>query len=419
MTQKRHKIIKGVFYWLYQAGISFYAFIAGISSVFNKKARLMIKGQAEAFDIITKKKIENQTYVWFHAASLGEFEQGRPVMEALKRKDPTANILLTFFSPSGYEIRKNYSEADIIVYLPFDTQRNAEKLLNIIPVTKAIFIKYEFWPNYLNSLKIRNIPVYSISAIFRQEQIFFKPYGKWYLGQLHNFNHIFVQDEESLKLLQQHNIQQVSVAGDTRFDRVLEIAEQAKQLPLIEKFVAQSDFTLVAGSTWPADEALLIRWMQEHPESKLILVPHEIHESHILSITSRTGKLAIRYTEAEEATVHSYRCLILDTMGMLSSVYQYGNLAYVGGGFGVGIHNILEAAVWGIPVIFGPNYLKFREAEELIQLEVSISVSDYAQLIEAINQLIKKREVGKKARNYVNLNAGATKNITALIWPGT
>jgi len=409
MTQKTQKNIHFWFDLLYQTGIFLYALLARLASVFSSKARLMIQGQGKAFETIIKKKAENHTYVWFHAASLGEFEQGRPVMEALKRKDPTTRILLTFFSPSGYEIRKNYSGADIIVYLPFDTRRNAEKLLNTIRISKAIFIKYEFWPNYLSSLKIRDIPTFSISAIFRPEQIFFKPHGQWYLNQLQHFNHIFVQDGVSQKLLQEQGIRQVSIAGDTRFDRVLEIAAQAKTLPLIERFVGPTQFTLVAGSTWPPDEALLIRWMYEHPESKLILVPHEIHESHIRSILNLTGEHAIRYTQADENSILSYRCLILDTMGMLSSVYRYAQMAYIGGGFGVGIHNILEAAVWGIPVIFGPNYQKFREAKELIHTGEAFSLKNYDEL-NHLSNLSKSKSQSETyvPGDYIQKNTGAT-----------
>jgi len=380
MTQKFTKILNTFSASIYQAGIHLYAAAVGFASLFNRKAQLMVHGQRKTFDIIKAKKEAGKSYVWFHAASLGEFEQGRPVIEAMKRENPHIQILLTFFSPSAFEIRKNYNIADIVVYLPFDTRKNAEKLLKSIQITKAIFIKYEFWPNYLSSLRNRKIPAYSISAIFRNQQLLFKPYGKWYLGQLNNFRKIFVQDEYSKKLLQTHNIQHVTVAGDTRFDRVLEVVSQASQFPLIEKFVARSEFTLVAGSTWPADESLLIRWLKEHPESKLILVPHEIHESHIRAILTESGEHAICYTKADEQTVSSYRCLILDTMGMLSSVYRYGKMAYIGGGFGAGIHNSLEAAVWGIPIIFGPNFKKFREAKELVQIGGAFSINNFKDL---------------------------------------
>lgn len=415
MTQKNQNITDIMSAGLYELGIFCYALLVRLVSCFNPKARLIIEGQKKTFDIIKNKSVAGKKYVWFHAASLGEFEQGRPVMEAMKRNNPDTLILLSFFSPSGYEIRKNYQGADIIVYLPFDTKTNAEKLLNNIPISKAIFIKYEFWPNYLKSLSSRGIPAYSISAIFRPQQALFKPYGKWYLGQLNNFRHIFVQDKDSEKLLEKHGIQQVSVAGDTRFDRVLEIAAQAKHIPLIERFVEKTKFTLVAGSTWPADEDLLIRWMIENPENKLIIVPHEIHETHIQSILSQTKEHAIRYTQADENNIQLYRCLILDTMGMLSSVYRYGQMAYIGGGFGVGIHNILEAAVWGIPVVFGPNYQKFREAREMINANAAKSVSSYDELNNSIVYFKKNDNAGNNSKKYVADNSGATTIIISML----
>ncbi len=417
MTQAKQNISDIFFTVLYQAGIGLYAFAVRIASLFNRKARIMIQGQSKTVDIIMDKRIVGKKYVWFHAASLGEFEQGRPVMEAIKRNNPDTLILLSFFSPSGYEIRKNYNGADIIVYLPFDTKKNAEKLLNNIHISKAVFIKYEFWPNYLKSLSNRGIPAYSISAIFRPQQALFKPLGTWYLGQLNYFRHIFVQDEDSENLLKKHGTRQVSVAGDTRFDRVLDIAAQAKHLPLIERFVGHTKFTLIAGSTWPPDEDLLIRWMLEHPENKLIIVPHEIHETHIQSILSQTKEHAIRYTQADENSIQSYRCLILDTMGMLSSVYRYGQMAYIGGGFGVGIHNTLEAAVWGIPVVFGPNFQKFREARELIQSGGAFSIKDYNELTGLTTKLrISPADASDIAGEYVRKNAGATDIISSILF---
>jgi len=397
--------------FLYQAGIHGYAILVHIVARFNKKAALMVRGQLQSFSIIQQKIIPGETYTWFHAASLGEFEQGRPVMEALKKQHPETKILLTFFSPSGYEIRKQYAGADIILYLPFDTRKNAEQLLQMIPISKAIFIKYEFWPNYLQALKKKNIPFYSIAAIFRQEQLFFKSYGQWYLNHLKDFTHIFVHDENSSDILKTHQITQHTIAGDTRFDRVLEIASQAKEIPLIEKFVSNTGFVLIAGSSWPADEALLIRWMKENPDSRLIIVPHEIHDAHIQAILKQTGNDAIRFTEANSENILSFKCLILDTMGMLSSVYRYGNLAYIGGGFGVGIHNITEAAVWQIPVIFGPNYHKFREAKDLIELQGAKPITNYDELQNAILFFKNEPESGKIAGTYVRKNGGATGKI--------
>jgi 3-deoxy-D-manno-octulosonic-acid transferase len=400
-----------IFRQLYNFGISLYALIVRIVSLRNKKAGLMVRGQSESFSIIREKMIPGEKYWWFHAASLGEFEQGRPLMEALKQSNPEIKILLTFFSPSGYEIRKNYTGADIIAYLPFDTPGNAVLFLKTISVSKAFFIKYEFWPNYLRALNKSNIPVYSVSAIFRPDQYFFKHYGKWYLNQLSAFTHIFVQDEGSAKLLKSHQIQNITVAGDTRFDRVTNIASQAKTIPVIAKFAEHSTLNIVAGSTWLQDEEILIRWMKENPEAKLILVPHEIHESHIQDIIRLTGDMAVRFSQADINTVQSYNCLILDTMGMLSSVYQYGNLAYVGGGFGVGIHNILEAAVWNIPVIFGPNHQKFREAKALMEVGGAKSINGYDELSEAFKWFENHPETGKIAGDYVKTNCGATEII--------
>ena len=376
---------------------------------------MLRKGQHQAFALL-KEKIEPDTrYVWFHAASLGEFEQGRPVIEQLKREKPETKILLTFFSPSGYEIRKNYAGADIVSYLPLDVPGNAWYFVNLVKPSKAIFIKYEFWPNYLLALQAENIPVVSISAIFRPEQVFFKDYGKWYKKLLLTFQHIFVQDKFSKELLQAHGINNVTVAGDTRFDRVYDLYQQAKQLPLIEEFVKGAEKVIVAGSTWPKDEELLVQYLRLHPDVKLIMAPHEVHNSHIAEISKLLDGKFVRYSDATAENVKSTNCLVVDIIGILSSIYRYANVTYIGGGFGVGIHNTLEAAVYGLPVVFGTNYQKFREARELIAIGGAFSISNYVTLEAQFDLLLKDNNAGKIAGEYVKSNTGATEMILKLL----
>lgn len=394
--------------FLYNTGICLYQIVIFIASFFNEKAKKLRIGQREALTIL-KNKIEPDTsYVWFHAASLGEFEQGRPVIEELKKMNPGIKILLTFFSPSGYEIRKNYAGADVISYLPIDKASAAKKFVQLVKPSKAIFIKYEFWPNYFIALKSAGVPVYSISAIFRPEQVFFKWYGHWYKNLLQNIQHIFVQDNASMLLLKKHGIERVTVAGDTRFDRVADLATQAKKIPLVEAFVNGSKKVIVAGSSWPKDEELLVRYLKAHPDVKMILVPHEIHETHISGISKLIDGNFVRYTEATTENILNYNCLVVDTIGLLSSIYQYAHLAYIGGGFGVGIHNTLEAAVWNIPVVFGPNYQKFREARELIATGAAGSIMNYEQLEAEFEKMLNNTKAGNMAGEYVKNNTGAT-----------
>ena len=400
---------------LYTLGIYVYGFAIFLASLFNEKARLLREGQHNAFALLKEKVDPAANYVWFHAASLGEFEQGRPVIEQLKKDQPDTKILLTFFSPSGYEVRKDYDGADIVSYLPLDIPGNAWYLLNLVKISKAIFIKYEFWPNYLLALQAANVPVFSISAIFRPEQVFFKGYGTWYKNLLKTFNHIFVQDEPSLDLLKVHGISNVSVAGDTRFDRVYDLFSQAKQLPLIEEFVKGAGKVIVAGSTWPKDEELLVGYLKLHPDVKLILVPHEIHAAHIAGISKLLDGKFVRFTEADSTNIRTTNCLVVDTIGMLSSIYRYANVAYIGGGFGTGIHNTLEAAVYGVPVLFGPNYLKFREACELIAAGGAFEVTNAVTLGAQLDRLFMDKQAGKIAGEYVKQNTGATKMIINLL----
>ena len=402
---------------IYNFSIYIYKLAVYIASFFNQKAQKLWTGQAGALSLLKRSLDLNARYIWFHAASLGEFEQGRPVMEQLKKDNPKTKILLTFFSPSGYEIRKNYSGADVISYLPLDTKAAARRFVKLVNPSKAVFIKYEFWPNYILELQKANVPVYSISAIFRPSQVFFKVYGGWYRNLLKSFAHIFVQDKNSLKLLADNGFTNVSVAGDTRFDRVADLAQQAKVIPLIETFVKAAKKVIVAGSTWPKDEELLVRYLKLHPDIKLILVPHEIHQAHILGISKLLDGNFVRYTDLNEQNVLTTNCIVVDTIGLLSSIYRYANVAYIGGGFGVGIHNTLEAAVWNVPVVFGPNYKKFREARDLIAIGGAFSIGHYELLEAQFDLLLKDNKSGKIAGDYVKNNTGATDLIIQEIIP--
>ncbi|MGL4292421.1 MAG: 3-deoxy-D-manno-octulosonic acid transferase, partial [Bacteroidales bacterium] len=351
---------------LYNTGISLYGMAIRMVAGKNPKAAKMIAGHKVVFDYLKENRKAGDRYLWFHAASLGEFEQGRPLIEQLRISYPEYKIALTFFSPSGYEVRKNYAGADLICYLPLDMPSNVTRFLDILNPEKAFFIKYEFWANYLHELKKRAIPVYLFSAIFRPEQVFFKPYGAFFRKLLRVYDSIFVQDESSRKLLREIGIENVEVAGDTRFDRVLEIRDQAKEIPLICSFTEGASFVLVAGSSWPKDEDLMIDHFNRHPEMKLIIAPHEIHESHLTDIIGKLKRPYVKFSQLNEENAKQADCLLIDCIGLLSSIYRYGNAAYIGGGFGVGIHNVLEAAVYDIPVVFGPNYSRFREACNLV-----------------------------------------------------
>ena len=405
---------------LYNFGIYTYKQLVNIASFRNLKARKMKQGHKEIFHYLAQNADPEGGYIWIHASSLGEFEQGRPIIEAIKAHYPEQKIAITFFSPSGYEVRKNYPKADLICYLPFDLPNNVNRFLNILKPKQAIFIKYEFWGNYLNALAKRNIPTYIISAIFRPSQIFFRPYGSYFRRILQNFEHLYVQDENSKKLLKDIGITKVSVTGDTRFDRVLEIRSQAKELPLIEQF-SKGNFTLIAGSSWPKDEEIFIDYFNRHPEMKLIIAPHEIHEEHIQFILSRLNRTTIRYTQADEKNIQKADCIIIDCFGLLSSIYRYGRVAYVGGGFGAGIHNVPEAAVYSIPVIFGPNHKKFKEAKELIIAGGGFSISRSEDFELVMDRLLENKEFLSKAGiiagQYIQNNSGASKKILKELYP--
>jgi len=395
---------------VYNFLISIYAFLARIYALFNRKAALLVKGQDAAVTLLRAKVQSGKHYLWFHAASLGEFEQGRPLMEKIRAQHPDYGILLTFFSPSGYEVRKNYQGADIICYLPFDQPRKVRKFIDAAHPCMAFFIKYEFWKNYLDELHRRDIPVYSVSSIFRPDQVFFKGYARRYAQVLHNFTHLFVQNEESKRLLATIGVNQVTVVGDTRFDRVLQIRQAAKELPLVEAFKGDCP-TLVAGSSWQPDEDLFIPYFNAHPEMKLIIAPHVIDEAHLTEIIGKLQRPYVRYTQADVQKACDADCLIIDCFGLLSSIYKYGEIAYIGGGFGVGIHNTVEAAVYGIPVIFGPNYHKFMEAKQLIAEQGGFSVSSAEELHALLDKFLSDetflRQSGRHAGDYVLSRSGA------------
>ena len=443
-----------------------------IAAIFDHKVRVMWRGERAAFKTLKQKVDPNAKYVWVHAASLGEFEQGRPIIERIRLEHPEYKILLTFFSPSGYQVRKNYQGADIITYLPIDTVTNARRFLRTIRPVMAFFIKYEFWYNYLHILKHRGVPTYSVSSIFRPDQIFFRWYGRAYSRVLKCFTKFFVQNEESRQLLAKIGITETEIVGDTRFDRVMTIKSLAKQLPIVEAFthpqllpkggepetspdkgnqnpslreghrVGNSfrggrEGVLIPGSSWPPDEDIFIKYFNEHPEWKLIIAPHVIGEDHLqqiiskLSIPEQTsspsgevgrgvgGRRVVRFTQTTREEAAKADTLIIDCFGLLSSIYNYGDVAYIGGGFGVGIHNTLEAAVWDMPVIFGPNNKKFQEAQGLKACGGGFEIKDYdefAQLMErfASDEAFLK-ESGSKAGHFVKDQAGATDKVLASV----
>lgn len=403
---------------MYEIVISLYTLGVAVMSLFNDKVKKMWRGEREAFRVLRNSVDPGSRYVWFHAASLGEFEQGRPIMERLRREHPELKILLTFFSPSGYEVRKNYEGADIICYLPLDTYFNARRFLNLVHPEVAFFIKYEFWWNYLHILKRRNVPVYSVSSIFRPNQVFFRWYGRTYSNVLKCFTRFFVQNEVSRQLLAKLGITEVEITGDTRFDRVLQIKSQAKSLPIVEAF-RQDYKVFVAGSSWPPDEDIFIKYFNGRDDWKLIIAPHVIGEDHLQQILSKLKGKAVRYTEVTPESVADAKILIIDCFGLLSSIYGYGHVSYVGGGFGVGIHNVLEAAVWNIPVIFGPNNERFQEAQDLLASDGGHQIDGYQQFESLMNGYIAddslRKADGDKAAQYVSSKAGATRKILSAV----
>lgn len=396
---------------MYQVIIHLYMLGVAVASLFNDKVKKMWKGEHDAFDVLRSQVQCNARYAWFHAASLGEFEQGRPIMERLRLNHPEYKILLTFFSPSGYEVRKDYEGADIVCYLPLDTYANARRFLNMVHPEMAFFIKYEFWWNYLHILKRMDVPVYSVSSIFRPGQIFFRWYGRKYSNVLKCFTRLFVQNETSRQLLSTLGVTNVDITGDTRFDRVLGIHAAAKKLPVVETF-RHGFKVFVAGSSWPPDEDIFIRYFNGHPEWKLIIAPHVISEDHLRQIRQKLKCKSVLYTEATENGIADARCLIIDCYGLLSSIYGYGDVAYVGGGFGVGIHNVLEAAVWQMPVIFGPNNGRFQEARDLLDTGGAHEITCYDDFSAILDRYAADRSQididGLAAAKYVKSKAGAT-----------
>ena len=404
--------------FLYNVAIYFYMLGVAIASLFSDKVRKMWHGQRQTPRILKEKVKPDVSYIWFHASSLGEFEQGRPLIERIRSEYPEYKILLTFFSPSGYEVRKNYEQADIICYLPLDTKANATHFLRTVRPAMAFFIKYDFWLNYLYILKQQGIPVYSVSSIFRPGQIFFRWYARPYSYVLKCFTHLFVQNEVSVELLRQIGIENSTIVGDTRFDRVLQIKQQAKQLPIAEAFKGDGK-VIVAGSSWQPDEDVLIRYINNNPDWKLIIAPHVINEEHLQQIEQKLARSVVRYTKTTPEDAAKAGCLIVDCFGLLSSIYHYGEIAYVGGGFGVGIHNVLEAAVWSMPVIFGPNNQKFQEAQGLKRAGGGFEFETYEEFHEIITRLINDsqylEQAGVKAGKFVSSMTGATEMIIKAI----
>lgn len=406
--------------WFYNFGLRLYAGLIRLVSVRHTKARLWTEGRKDLFRRMEQTIDPTARIVWIHVASLGEFEQGRPIIERIRQSHPEYRILLTFFSPSGYEIRKNYPGADYIFYLPIDTPANARRFLDLARPEIAIFVKYEFWLNLLGELRRRKVRTYIVSAIFRSNSVFFRTYGGMWRQALETFDVLFVQNDESKKLLAALGFDNVTVAGDTRFDRVAEIARAAKRIDLIERFKGDSRL-FVAGSSWGPDEELLIRLMNDNPDVKFIIAPHEMDEGRIRHLLTETRGGAIRYTQCTpETDFGSQQLLILDTVGLLSSVYGYATWSYIGGGFGVGIHNTLEAATFGLPVAFGPNYSKFKEARDLVTLGAARSVTTYEELRDWFTPLRDDanhlQQTSRIAKDYTTRHQGATEIIVKTVF---
>lgn len=401
--------------FLYNLGIWFFGVAIKLVALFNNKAKLWVRGRRNIFQRL-ETAIDNESKLaWIHCASLGEFEQGRPIIEAIRKEHPEYKILLTFFSPSGYEVRKDYKEADYVFYLPLDTPKNARKFLAVVKPQIAVFVKYEYWLNYLKQLNQSNCRTFIVSAIFRSDSVFFKSYGGLFRKALTAFETLFVQDKESKELLSQININNVVVAGDTRFDRVASIAGAAKRLEIVECFTKEAA-TFIVGSSWSPDEELIYQLIADFPEVKFIIAPHETNDERINQILEKSPIDVMRYTKCNESTDFSTsRLLLIDTIGILSSAYQYANYGYIGGGFGVGIHNTLEAATFGLPIAFGPNHDKFKEANDLIKIEVARSISNYDELKEWFSALINDPHfyeiTRKNALDYIAKNSGATELI--------
>lgn len=401
--------------FFYRFSVVLYGFFIRLASLFNAKAAQWVSGRRKLLQTIEKDMANQQKpLIWLHCASLGEFEQGRPVLEKLKETHPEYGIVLTFFSPSGYEVRKSYPLADYIYYLPLDTLKNARAFLNLVPVKLAIFVKYEFWYNYMHVLQTRNIPLVFVSAIFRPQQNFFRFYGSWFLKQLKKTTWFFVQNQQSLQLLKSVGISQASLSGDTRFDRVAEIARQAMPNEFLHAFKG-SQKLLLAGSSWPQDEALIYPLLDHFPELKIVFAPHQIDEKHLEQIEQSCQNKSVRYSKANPDKLKEKQVLIIDNFGLLSSLYRYADFTLIGGGFGAGIHNTLEAATFGMPIFIGPNYEKFQEAKDLINTGAIEVITEALVLQTKLENLINDKDlatkIGEAARNYVQKQTGASMHI--------
>ncbi|WP_411274362.1 3-deoxy-D-manno-octulosonic acid transferase [Daejeonella sp.] len=397
--------------FLYDLGIQFYRFIILLASLKNKKAAAWIEGRKNLLTHIASRVNTHQTHAWFHFASLGEFEQGRPLLEIIKAKYPHISIVITFFSPSGYEIRKDYQLAEHVFYLPLDTRKNAEEFIKLVKPSIAVFTKYEYWYHYFNALQNNNIPIFIVSGIFRKDQPFFRWYGGLHRKMLKKVSHFFVQNEVSKTLLSSLGLNNVIVAGDTRFDRVVKNMSQVPRIPAVEEFCAGSK-VFIAGSTWPEDEVLIASLAKVYPNWKFIVAPHEIDPRHISDLENLFPD-STKFSETNIRSIET-QVLIIDNIGTLSSLYQYGDVAYIGGGFGVGIHNTQEASAFSLPVIFGPKYQKFQEAADLIEKGASFSIKDAQELEQKMSYLQNpqiRSEFGKVAKEYINSKAGATRII--------
>ena len=406
--------------WLYNIGVRLYAGAIRLASFRYPKARLWVAGRRDWCRCMTERIDPTARIVWMHVSSLGEFEQGRPILERLRRTHPDYKILLTFFSPSGYEIRKEYEGADYICYLPLDTPRNARRFLDAVHPEVAVFVKYEFWLNLLRELRRRRVRTVLVSAIFRRDSIFFKWYGRWWRRALATFETLFVQDETSKTLLAELGFDNAVVAGDTRFDRVAQLASGVRHIDVIERFRGDKRL-FVAGSTWGSDEALLIRLMNDNPEVKFVIAPHEMDETRIARLMTETAGGALRFTECTPRTGYASRqLLVLDTVGLLASVYGYATWSYIGGGFGVGIHNTLEAATYGLPIAFGPKYLEFNEACDLVALGAASPVADYEALkrwfVPLRDNETYLQQTSRIAKAYTERHCGATEIILKTIF---
>ena len=404
-------------YFLYNILVLSASFFLNIIAKFNKKLKLFVEGRNQTFQKLSNVISENDKVIWFHCASLGEFEQGRPILEKLKEQYPTYKIALTFFSPSGYEVRKDYKLADVVCYLPLDTKLNARKFLDITHPELVFFVKYEFWPNILNELKKRSIKTLLVSGIFRKNQVFFKLYGGWMRKALNAFEHFFVQDENSKILLHSINFNNVTVSGDTRFDRVYEITKQDNTLSFIEEF-KDNKYTIVAGSTWKEDEELLVKYINNEASEneKFIIAPHNIKKEEIQKLKNSINKKVVLFSEKEQKELNKYQVFIIDTVGILTKIYSYANVAYVGGGYTKsGVHNVLEPATFGIPIVIGPNYHKFNEAIDLVNEDACFVISDSKKLSVLLSKLFQLKQfretAGNNALKYVIDKTGATTKI--------